>query len=70
MDKGQQEALNQAISDIKKRYGEGAIMRLGEAHHLQVEAIPTGALSLDIALRGGRCAPRAHHGNLRPRIFG
>ncbi len=53
MDKGQQEALNQAISDIKKRYGEGAIMRLGEAHHLQVEAIPTGALSLDIALGVG-----------------
>jgi len=43
-------ALDKALSDITKRYGDGAIMRLGEAHHLLVEAIPTGALSLDIAL--------------------
>jgi recombination protein RecA len=50
MNDGKQNALQQAVSEITKRYGEGAIMRLGEAHHLQVEAIPTGALSLDIAL--------------------
>ncbi len=50
MDEGKRNALQQAVSEITKRYGEGAIMRLGEAHHLQVEAIPTGALSLDIAL--------------------
>jgi len=43
-------ALDKALGDITKRYGDGAIMRLGEAHHLVVEAIPTGALSLDIAL--------------------
>ncbi len=47
---GKQRALEQALTNIKKRYGEGAIMRLGEAQHLHVEAIPTGALSLDIAL--------------------
>ncbi len=50
MSDGKQNALQQAVSEITKRYGEGAIMRLGEAHHLHVEAIPTGALSLDVAL--------------------
>lgn len=46
-------ALDKALGDIEKRYGDGAIMRLGEAHQLTVEAIPTGALSLDIALGVG-----------------
>ncbi|MCS6907514.1 MAG: recombinase RecA [Anaerolineales bacterium] len=46
-------ALEKALGDITKRYGEGAIMRLGEAHHLAVEVIPTGSLSLDIALGVG-----------------
>ena len=43
-------ALDKALSDITKRYGDGSIMRLGEATHLLVDVIPTGALSLDIAL--------------------
>ena len=38
------------IEGIQKRFGDGAIMRLGEAHSMVVEAIPTGSLSLDIAL--------------------
>jgi recombination protein RecA len=46
-------ALDKALGDITKRYGDGAVMRLGEAHHLVVEAIPTGSLSLDIALGVG-----------------
>jgi recombination protein RecA len=46
-------ALEKALGDITKRYGEGSIMRLGEAHKLLVEAIPTGSLSLDIALGVG-----------------
>ena len=45
--------LDKALSDIVKRYGEGSIMRMGEAKHLNVEAIPTGSLSLDIALGVG-----------------
>ncbi len=61
METAQQPALNQAksasldkaLGDITKRYGDGAIMRLGEAHHLVVEAIPTGSISLDIALGVG-----------------
>ncbi len=45
--------LDKALNDIIKRYGEGSIMRLGEAHQMQVESIPTGALSLDLALGVG-----------------
>jgi recombination protein RecA len=46
-------ALDKALSDLDKRYGEGIVMRLGEAHHLKVAVIPTGSLSLDIALGVG-----------------
>jgi len=53
IDASRQIALDKALSDITKRYGDGSIMRLGEAHQLQVESIPTGALSLDIALGVG-----------------
>ncbi len=42
-----------AITQIKQRFGEGAIMRLGEAKTMQVEAITTGCLSLDLALGVG-----------------
>ena len=52
-DPTRQVALDKALGDITKRYGDGAIMRLGEAHHMSVEVIPTGALSLDIALGVG-----------------
>jgi len=48
-----QAALNNALGDITKRFGEGIIMRLGDARHLSVDAIPTGSLSLDIALGVG-----------------
>ena len=43
-------ALDTAIAQIERDFGKGSIMRLGENAHLQVEAIPTGSLSLDIAL--------------------
>src|SRR5512139_3381020 len=52
-DDSRQVALDKALNDITKRYGDGSIMRLGEAHQLLVETIPTGALSLDIALGVG-----------------
>ncbi|MCR4403283.1 MAG: recombinase RecA [Firmicutes bacterium] len=46
-----EKALEMALSQIEKQFGKGSIMRLGEADaRLGVEAIPTGALSLDIAL--------------------
>lgn len=42
-----------AVSAIKDKFGEGSIMRLGEARRIQVEVIPTGSISLDIALGVG-----------------
>jgi recombination protein RecA len=42
--------LDKALGDITKRYGDGSIMRLGEAHKMTVDSIPTGSLSLDLAL--------------------
>ena len=53
MDEGRRVVLDKALGDIVKRYGDGAIMRMGEAHQLEVEAIPTGSLSLDLALGVG-----------------
>jgi recombination protein RecA len=58
MDEAKKAVLNRALDDITKRYGEGSIIRLGEARHLEVAAIPTGSLSLDIALGVGG-VPRA-----------
>jgi recombination protein RecA len=49
--------LRNVISQIEKQIGKGAIMKLGEHSGLDVQGIPTGALSLDIAL-GGRGMPR------------
>jgi recombination protein RecA len=53
MDDARRAILDKAVGDIVKRYGEGSIMRMGEAQHMLVEAIPTGSLSLDIALGVG-----------------
>jgi recombination protein RecA len=53
MDESRQIALDKALGDITKRYGDGTIMRLGESHLLDVDIIPTGSLSLDIALGVG-----------------
>jgi recombination protein RecA len=43
-------AIDLAIGQIEKQFGRGAIMRLGEQNALEIEAVPTGSLSLDIAL--------------------
>jgi recombination protein RecA len=53
MDDAKRAVLDKALGDIVKRYGDGSIMRLGEAHSMVVDAIPTGSLSLDIALGVG-----------------
>jgi recombination protein RecA len=52
-DQGRQKALDVALANLTKRFGDGAIMRLGEATHLHVEIIPTGSLALDHALGVG-----------------
>jgi recombination protein RecA len=53
MASAKEKALDATLSQIKKRFGDGALMRLGEASHLKVETIPTGSISLDIALGVG-----------------
>jgi recombination protein RecA len=50
---GKKEALNLAVSQIEKQFGKGSIMRLGEAHKIDVETVPSGSISLDLALGGG-----------------
>ena len=52
-DEGKLKALGLAMEQIEKQFGSGAIMKLGEKHHANVEFIPSGALSLDLALGGG-----------------
>ncbi|TSC84292.1 MAG: multifunctional SOS repair factor [Parcubacteria group bacterium Gr01-1014_13] len=46
-------AAESAIEQIKSRFGDGAIMKFGEAKKMQVDAVPTGCLSLDVALGVG-----------------
>ena len=48
-----QKSAQTAVEQLKSRFGEGAIMKLGEAKKMKVEAIPTGCLSLDLALGVG-----------------
>ena len=50
MNEGRRAMLDKAVGDIVKRYGDGSIMRLGDAHKMTIDAIPTGSLSLDLAL--------------------
>lgn len=52
-DTGRRKALETALASLTKRFGEGTIMRLGEATHLHVDVIPTGSLALDRALGVG-----------------
>ncbi|MFC1599918.1 recombinase RecA [Patescibacteria group bacterium] len=46
-------AIDLALTQIEKSYGKGSIMKLGDAKKVQIETIPTGSLSLDLALGGG-----------------
>jgi len=48
--KGKQEALQVALSSIEKQFGPGSIMKIGEGQKVNIEAIPTGSLSLNLAL--------------------
>ena len=53
LDEQKQKAIDQAISQVEREFGKGAIMRFTDGEVVPVEAIPTGALSLDIALGVG-----------------
>ncbi|MCR5202224.1 MAG: recombinase RecA [Lachnospiraceae bacterium] len=53
VDENKKKALESAMSQIEKSYGKGAIMKLGDNAHLQVETFPSGSLGLDLALGVG-----------------
>jgi recombination protein RecA len=52
-DEGRTKSLEATLSDITKRFGDGAIMRLGDARNLVVDTIPSGSLTVDIAIGVG-----------------
>lgn len=52
-DAGKKQALDLAIAQITKQFGTGSIMKLGESRKIDVELLPSGSLSLDLALGGG-----------------
>ena len=59
MDQNKQKALAAALGQIEKQFGKGSIMRLGDSKTMDIEAISTGSLSLDVALGiGGRSTVR------------
>ena len=53
MDEGKKQALNLALSQITKQFGDGSIMKLGDHSKIDVELFSSGSLSLDLALGGG-----------------
>src|SRR3984893_1491078 len=48
-----EKAIDLALQQIERRFGKGAIMKLGELSHVQVDVIPTGSIALDLALGVG-----------------
>ena len=50
---GKNQALDLAVAQITKQFGAGSIMKLGDNHKIDVELLPSGSLSLDLALGGG-----------------
>src|SRR5574341_1295763 len=53
VESGKTKALETTLATLKKRFGDGAIMKMGEAAEMKVESIPTGSISLDMALGVG-----------------
>lgn len=58
-------ALDAALSQIERAFGKGSIMRLGQNPNVDIEAISTGSLGIDIALGIGGTAQRPYYRNLR-----
>ncbi len=52
-DKDKDKALEQVLADIEKQFGKGAIMKLGEEEHMEIDVTSSGSLALDIALGAG-----------------
>ena len=53
MDDNKQKALTAALSQIEKQFGKGTVMRMGDTPARDLEVVPTGSLTLDIALGCG-----------------
>ena len=62
-------ALDTALAQIERQFGKGSVMRLGDDGRAPVEVIPTGAISLDVALGNRWVAAGAHHRDLRPGVL-
>ena len=68
--KARDTALQGALSQIERQFGKGTVMRMGDpGAQVRCEAIPTGALSLDLALGIGGSPARAHRRGLRPGVL-
>jgi recombination protein RecA len=52
-DEGRLKALESTLTDLTKRFGDGTVMRLGDAQHLVIDVIPSGSLTVDIAVGVG-----------------
>ncbi len=52
-DEGRQKALDATLTDLTKRFGDGTVIRLGDAGHMEIDSIPSGSLTVDIALGVG-----------------
>jgi recombination protein RecA len=52
-DEGRSKALDAALQELTKRFGDGTVVRLGDAQHLHVNAVPTGSLAVDVAIGVG-----------------
>ena len=62
-------ALDAALGQIEKQFGKGSVMKLGDSgKNMNVETVPTGSLSLDIALGTGWCSAWTNHRDLRTGI--
>ena len=52
-EEGRSKALDAALSELTKRFGDGTVLKLGDAQHMHIQSIPSGSLALDIALGVG-----------------
>ncbi len=52
-DEARKKALEAALDDVNKRFGDGTVMRLGDARHMIVDVVPSGSLTVDIAIGVG-----------------
>ena len=52
-EEGEAKDIQSLMESLQSRFGEGAVMKLGEGHNTKVETVPSGSFSLDLALGGG-----------------